>query len=118
MIANDIFSDEAAIDADLLLQECLLWSRAELFDRLTAASLSQTQATLEMLRLDAISQFVEFFYLIRARKIETTQQITQLAEIHNEHIELLCRDAPKMKRLALRKDRLLDAIFTSDTLPR
>lgn len=118
MIANDIFSDEPGIAADLMLQECLLWSRAELFDRLTTASLSQDQGTLETLRLDAMSQFVEFFYLIRARKIETTEQITRLAEIHNEHIDILCRDAPKMKRLALRKDRLLDAIFTSDTMPR
>lgn len=118
MVANDIFSDELAVAADLMLQECLLWSRAELFDRLTSASLSQNQDTLETLRLDATSQFVEFFYLIRARRIETTEQIAGLAEIHNEHIDLLCRDTPKMKRLALRKDRLLDAIFTSDTLPR
>jgi len=107
-----------AIGADLMLQECLLWSRAELFDRLTSASLSQNQETLEMLRLDAMGQFAEFFYLIRARKIETTEQITRLAEIHNQHIDLLSRDTPKMKRLGLRKDRLLDAIFTSDTLPR
>lgn len=118
MIANDIFSDEEAIEADLALQECLLWSRAELFDRLTAASSSQVQVTAETLRLDAMSPFVEFFYLIRARRIETTDQITRLAEIHNEHIDLLCRDASKMKQLGLRKDRLLDAIFTSDTLPR
>jgi len=118
MIANDVFSDELAIGADLMLQECLLWSRAELFDRLTSASLSQNQETLEMLRLDAMGQFAEFFYLIRARKIETTEQITRLAEIHNQHIDLLSRDTPKMKRLGLRKDRLLDAIFTSDTLPR
>ena len=118
MIANDIFSDEAAIAADLMLQECLLWARAELFDRLSCASLSQNQGTLETLRLDAMSQFVEFFYLIRARKIETVEQLTRLAEIHNEHIDLLCRDAAKMKRLALRKDRLLDAIFTADTMPR
>jgi len=118
MIANDIFSDEAAIEADLMLQECLLWARAELFDRLSSASLSQNQGTLETLRLDAMSQFVEFFYLIRARKIETVEQLTRLAEIHNMHIDLLCRDAPKMKRLGLRKDRLLDAIFTADTMPR
>jgi len=118
MIANDIFSDETAIDADLMLQECLLWSRAELFDRLISASLSQNEDTLDTLRLDAMSQFAEFFYLIRARKIEMADQIVRLAEIHNEHLDLLCRDAPKMKRLGLRKDRLLDAIFTSDTLPR
>ena len=118
MTSNDIFADESAIAADLSLQECLLWSRAELFDRLTSSSLSQNEATLETLRLDAASQFAEFFYLIRARKIEKTEQIARLAEIHNEHIDLLCRDAPKMKRLGLRKDRLLDSIFTSDTLPR
>ena len=118
MIPNDIFSDEAAVEADLMLQECLLWSRAELFERLTSASLSENQDILETLRIDAMAQFVEFFYLIRARKIETVDQLTRLAEIHNEHIDLLCRDAPKLKRLGLRKDRLLDAIFTSDTMPR
>jgi len=118
MIPNDIFADDDAIEADLMLQESLLWSRAELFDRLISASMSQDPGTLECLRLDAVSQFVEFFYLIRARRIETVEQLTRLAEIHNEHIDLLCRDAPKMKRLGLRKDRLLDAIFTADTMPR
>jgi hypothetical protein len=41
-----------------------------------------------------------------------------LAELHNQYIVDLTRDAEKMSRLGLKCERLLDAILTADTMPR
>jgi len=118
VLANDIFSDEAAVEADLLVQESILWSRSVLSTRLVEASASQDAELCDILRIEAMYQFCEFFYLLKARRIETEEAIRRLADIHNQHLDILSRDPEKMKRLGLRKDRLLDAIFTADTLPR
>jgi hypothetical protein len=115
---TDLFDDEAAIEADLRLQEILLWSRAALPDRLAAASLSQRGPLVETLRIESMYQVCEFFYLLRARAIVDADDIAGLADIHNRHIADLVEDPAKMKRLGLRRDRLLGAIFTGDTLPR
>lgn len=40
MTRNDIFSDEAEVEADLFVQESLLWSRATLIRRVVEASRS------------------------------------------------------------------------------
>ena len=39
-------------------------------------------------------------------------------ELHNQYIVDLTKDAAKTARLGLSRDRLLDAIFTADTMPR
>lgn len=118
MNSDDVFSDEAGLEADLFVQESLLWSRSVLSARLTEASLRKDPSCIEMLRIESMYQFCEFFYLLKARKIEGEEAIRRLADIHNEHLDGLSRDKDKMDRLGLRKDRLLDAIFTADTLPR
>ncbi|MCW1840031.1 hypothetical protein [Prosthecomicrobium hirschii] len=118
MSDNDIFADQQAIAADLDLLEGLLWARATLSERLASASLSRDPDVLDTLRIESMYQFAEFFFLLRARGIEEVEQIEQLADVHNAHIVGLTKDAEKMRRLGLRKQRLLDAMFTSDTLPR
>lgn len=118
MIRNDIFSNDAEVSADLFVQESLLWSRAILTSRLIEASRSQVPAVVETLRIEAMYQFCEFFYLLKARRLESVEAIEALADIHNRHLDALSRDGEKMKRLGLNKARVLDAIFTADTLPR
>lgn len=115
---RSVFADRLALQADLALHEHLLWSRAELPNRLIEMSLDPDEGLAETFRLDAMYQFCEFFYLLKARGIESVESIARLAEIHNLHLDALTRDAEKMRRLGLRKERLLDAIFTADTLPR
>jgi hypothetical protein len=41
-----------------------------------------------------------------------------LAELHNEYIVELSKDPSKVARLGLSRERLLDAMFTADTMPR
>ncbi|MBS1164451.1 MAG: hypothetical protein H6R00_476 [Proteobacteria bacterium] len=118
MISNDIFADNAAIDADLDVYEAMLWSRFHLLESLVSESRSREENVIDLLRVEPMYQFVEFFYLLKARSIETVDDISQYVEAHNYYIDMLTRDGEKMKRMGLRKDRLLDAIFTADTLPR
>jgi hypothetical protein len=73
---------------------------------------------LSVLRLEATYQFAEFYYLLRARKIETENDIQRLADIHNKYIVDLTKDPKKMARLGLNSERLLDAMFAADTMRR
>jgi hypothetical protein len=73
---------------------------------------------MDVLRLEAAYQFSEFFYLLSARRIETEDDVRRLAELHNQYIVDLTKDPQKMARMGLKLNRLLDAMFTSDTMPR
>ena len=115
---NDHFVHETDIQSDLTLLENLRFARKEFIDRICAQSDSQAEGVLSVLRLEATYQVAEFLYLIRARGIETGDQIRRLAELHNQYIVDLTKDSDKVERMGLNRDRLLDAIFTSDTMPR
>jgi len=118
MSADDVFGDAAALDADLMLLENLRWARKDFLDRVCEASASRAEEVLATLRLESTYQLAEFLYLLRARRVETEEQIRMLAELHNQYIVDLTKDAAKVTRMGLNRDRLLDAIFTADTLPR
>ena len=109
-------SDE--LERDLELLESLRWFDKVLIDRLCEASATKEEEILSTLRIEATRQLSEFFYVLNARVIHTEAQIAVLAEIHNDYIVALSKDAAKMQRLGLRADRLLQAMFTADTLPR
>jgi hypothetical protein len=106
------------IEADLALLESLRWSKKEFFDRICQESKSQDEKVLSVLRLEPTYQFAEFYYLLRARRIETEDDIQRLADIHNKYIVDLTKDPKKMARLALNSERLLDAMFAADTMRR
>jgi hypothetical protein len=118
MISNDVFANDLAIDADLEVYEAMLWSRLHLLEVLVSESLSRDDSVIDLLRIEPMYQFVEFFYLLKARNIETIEDVGRYVEAHNLYIDMVTRDPDKMRRMGLRKDRLLDAIFTADTLPR
>jgi hypothetical protein len=118
MSVNDVFADEAERERDLVLLESLRWARKEFLDRICEESVSRDADVLATLRLEATYQVAEFLYLLRARGVESEEQIRMLAELHNQYIVDLTKDPAKAGRLGLSRDRLLDAIFTVDTLPR
>jgi hypothetical protein len=71
-----------------------------------------------VLRLEPTYQFAEFLYLLRARNIDSDADIQRLAELQNQYIVGVMKDKTKMVRLGLNSERLLDAMFTADTMPR
>jgi hypothetical protein len=106
------------IEADLALLESLRWSKKEFFDRICQESKSKDEKVLSVLRLEPTYPFAEFYYLLRARRIETEDDIQRLADIHNKYIVDLTKDPKKMARLGLNSERLLDAMFAADTMRR
>jgi len=115
---QSLFSSEDELVRDLKFLEILRWGRKEFSDRICQNSGTQAEQVLGVLRLDATYQFSEFFYLLQAHHIETADHLERLAELHNKYIVGLTKDKEKMGRMGLRLDRLLDAIFTADTMPR
>lgn len=118
MSEKDVFADRSQLLADLDMIETFRWYRMVFAERLTAASASQDEDVLATLRLEAAYQLAEFYYVLKARDIRAENQIGALAELHNGYIVGLTKDPAKMRRLGLKEDRLLAAMFTADTLPR
>jgi hypothetical protein len=118
MVGEYLFSELCEVERDLELLEVLRWGRKELADRLARVSRSQSPDTLDILRSEPGYQLADFFYQLKARRIETEEELRALADLHNQYIVDLTQDADKMRRLGLRRERLLDAIFTADTMPR
>jgi hypothetical protein len=110
--------DGAELDKDLLFLECLRWIRKEFTERACEESAARDDQTLATLRLEATYQLAEFLYLIAVRGLTSVEHIEKLTDLHNAYIIGLTKDPAKMARLGLTSDRLLDAMFTSDTLPR
>lgn len=113
-----VFADRSQLMADLDMIEVFRWYRTIFAERLATASKSQDEEVLATLRIEATYQLAEFYYVLKARGIQTEEHIRALADLHNAYIDDLTNDPAKMSRLGLKKERLLSAIFTSDTLPR
>jgi hypothetical protein len=118
MSEKDVFADRSQLMADLDMIEIFRWYRMVFAERLVSASSSQDEELLATLRLEATYQLAEFYYVLKARGIQSESQIGLLADVHNGYIADLTKDPAKMARLGLNKERLLNAMFTSDTLPR
>ena len=115
---DDLFSDSADLERDLNLLESLRWARKEFLERICEASVSRAEEVLTILRVEATYQIAEFLYLLHARNIKSEEQIGMLAELHNGYIVELTKDPNKIVRLGLGRARLLESMFTADTLPR
>ncbi len=118
MIGANLFSDQKEIEKDLFFLESVRWMRVEFSNRLCERSAAKEEKTFDVLRLEATYQLAEFYYLLAARGIREPEQIEVLTSVHNDHIIELTKDRGKMARLGLTSERLLDAMFTADTLPR
>lgn len=106
-------SEPVGWERELELLESLRWSRKEFVVRVCATSKSQDERVLSVLRLEAAYQLVEFYFLLQARGIETDEDIRRLAELHNQYPVDIMRDAAKMERLGLNRERALEAMFTA-----
>ncbi len=108
----------AQIDADLLVLERLQRFRVDFAEQICAASKTGSLEVLAALQLDAMHPFAEFYFLLRARGIDSEADLARLADAHNAYIVALSKNREKVERLGLKPERLMQAIFTGDTLPR
>jgi hypothetical protein len=113
-----MLADDTELALDLTALESLRWFDKTLSSRIVAASASCDLDVIELLRLEATRQLAEFLFGLQARGIETADQIETLGHLHNDYLAELTRDKDKLARMGLREDRMLNAIFTGDVLPR
>ena len=106
------------VQKDLALMDNLRWVMKAFSDRICSASVSAEPEIIEILRLTAMYDFAEFFFILSARQLLTEADIENVVELHNSYIVQLTKDNSKMQRLGLKMERLLSAIFTADTKPR
>ncbi|MEN3379692.1 MAG: hypothetical protein V7604_5047 [Hyphomicrobiales bacterium] len=106
------------LEADLYVLERMRYSRAQLNETICAASLSQESNVIESLRLESSYHLCEFFFLLKANGFYETDDIRMLADMHNRYLADILKDPVRMQRMNVSSDRLLQAIFTGDTMPR
>lgn len=106
------------IEKDFFALESMRRARMTFSARICAASATREAQVLEDLRLDSMYEFAEFYFTLAAMGFTAPEDISILAEMHNQRIEDLLKDLDAMRHRKLRKDRLLGAIFTADTRPR
>src|SRR5262249_46464545 len=86
MSDEDVLADRCQLMADLDMIEIFRWYRMVFSERLVSASTSQDEELLATLRLEATYQLAEFYYVLKARGIQSEAQIKMLAELHNGYI--------------------------------
>ena len=116
--ADERGTTPSTLAADLKLLEQFRWFRMALSERICGQSATTDEKTLLTLRQEPTLQLAEFLYLLDCQNIRDAEQVDRMAELHNAYVVDVTKDQAKMDRLGLNKDRLLDAIFTSDTRPR
>lgn len=109
---------DSCIEKDLAALEQMRRARMNFGLRICEASATPDDVILEDLRLENMFEFAEFYFAIKAMSFNSPDDITFLAEMHNQRIEDLLKNPTAMRQRKLRKDRLLNAIFTADTRPR
>jgi hypothetical protein len=106
------------LEADLYVLERMRYSRAQLNETICAASLTQASDVIQTLRLESSYHLCEFFFLLKANGFYETDDIQMLADMHNRYLADILKDPVRMQRMNVSSDRLLQAIFTGDTMPR
>lgn len=109
---------EHELEADLYLLERMRYSRAQLNETICTASLTQASDVIQTLRLESSYHLCEFFFLLKANGFYETDDIQMLADMHNRYLADILKDPVRMQRMNVSSDRLLQAIFTGDTMPR
>jgi hypothetical protein len=111
--------DEASErEKDFAALDIMSKARLDFERRICEASASQSEDVLEMLRLEKMFEYAQFFFTIAVMGLNGPDDAALLADFHNEHLDKLLKDEAGLKRRGLSRDRVLWAIFTADTKPR
>ena len=114
----DPFADESETMRDIRTCEALHEAKAVFQDALVAGSAIQERHFVSQLRQEPIYQMAEFFFLLRAFRLDSEDKIRRYAELHNRHLETLQTDRTKMRRLGLSPTRVRKGMFSPDSIPK
>lgn len=115
---SDPFADDGETMHDVRTCEVLHEAKATFQEALTEGSAIQDRHFVAQLRQEPIYQIAEFFYLLRAFRLDSEEKIRRYAELHNRHLEALRADRAKMRRLGLSPTRIRKGVFSVDNIPK
>ena len=114
----DLFADDGETMRDIRTCEALHEAKASFQDALVDGSAVQDRYFLSQLRQEPVYQMAEFFFLLRAFRLDGEEKIRRYAELHNQHLERLQVDRTKMRRLGLSPTRVKRGTFSTDSIPK
>ena len=112
------FTDDGETMHDIRTCEALHEARASFQDALVEGSAIQDRHFAAQLRQEPVYQMAEFFFLLRAFRLDGEDKIRCYAELHNRHLEELQADRTKMRRLGLSPTRVQKGKFSPDSIPK
>ena len=104
--------------ADIRVCEAVHEARAAFQEALVAGSAVQERHFVHRLRQEPVYRMAEFFYLVRAFRLDSEDKIRRYAELHNRHLDALGKDPGKMHRLGLTRSRVGKGVFSPDSIPK
>ena len=114
----DPLMDDGETMRDIRTCEALHEARASFQDALVKGSAIQDRHFSAQLRQEPVYQMAEFFFLLRAFRLDGDDKIRRYAELHNRHLEALQADRIKMRRLGLSPTRVQKGMFSRDSIPK
>ena len=114
----DPLADDGETMRDIRTCEALHEARASFQDALVEGSAVQDRHFAAQLRQEPVYQMAEFFFLLRAFRLDGEDKIRRYAELHNRHLEGLQADRTKMRRLGLSPTRVQKGMFSRDSIPK
>jgi hypothetical protein len=107
--------DRSEAEKDLAALEYMRRARLNFEERICEASATQNEAILEVLRLESMFEFAEFYFAVRVMGFNEPDDITILAKLQNQRIIDLEKNPIELRRRRLTKERVLKGMFTNDT---
>ncbi|MCY4319261.1 MAG: hypothetical protein OXE76_08760 [Alphaproteobacteria bacterium] len=114
----DPFAEEGRVVAGIRVCEVMHEARAGFREALVAGSAVQELHFVRLLRQEPVYRMAEFFYLVRAFRLDSEEKIRRYAELHNRHLAALDADAAKLRRLGLTRTRVAQGMFAPDSIPK
>ena len=114
----DPFAEHGETMRDIRTCETLHEARAAFQEALVADAAVQERHFVRQLRQEPVFQMAEFFYLIRAFRLDSEAKIRRYAELHNRHLEALRSDPAKLHRLGLSPTRAEKGLFAPENIPK
>ena len=117
-VGSEPFTDESETMRDIRTCEALHEAKAAFQDALVEGSAVQDRHFVAQLRQEPPYQIAEFFFLLRAFRLDSEEKIRRYAELHNQHLEGLQADRAKMRRLGLSPTRVGKGVFSEESIPK
>ena len=114
----DPFTDDEETMRDVRTCEALHEARAAFQDALVEGSVVQEPHFVAQLRQEPAFQLADFFFLLRAFRLDSEEKLRRYAELHNRHLEALGEDRAKMRRLGLSPTRVRRGMFAPESIPK